>query len=546
MDQIRALTLIPAQASTAWIETALARAWRTVTLERVAATDALPARLDQEWDVVLVAPAFVAERARIDAALLARGTALPVVELVAEHGADGPRGDDDEHRVPRLVDAIMRAMGGDVLRLHAREGGRVGMSALADTVLQLAPVAILVLNRDGGIAYLNPHLEALCGFDLEEVIGLDWVSHLVPTRHQDRIAQLRRDVLAGRAPRGHVNPIRTRDGGEIEIEWHNETLHDARGRARGLLAIGIDVSARERALREQREGEQRYRSVVETTPDGFWVTDPQGRFLEVNAVYCAWSGYTRDELLGRTISLVEARETAAETARHLARVTAQGHDRFETLHRRKDGSVWSVEITVSCNRELGQQFIFVRDLTRLKAVEAERAAAEAAIRHMAFHDALTGLPNRRLLGDRLAQAAAALGRDGGLGGMLFIDLDDFKGVNDRLGHEAGDALLVAVAGRLRQVVREADTVARIGGDEFVIMLPRLPESRREPLDTLGDIACQVGAAVEAPVTLVGRSCRCRASIGAAVFAHGDSVDRVLARADAAMYVRKTERKRGRG
>ncbi|OIQ90992.1 putative diguanylate cyclase YeaP [mine drainage metagenome] len=416
-------------------------------------------------------------------------------------------------------------------------------TALAARIVDAAPVVILILDGDGRIVYFNGHFERLSGWALDEVRGAEWVERFIPQRLRAEIVELRRRVLRGQRNRGHVNPVLTRDGREIEIEWHDQRLSDAQDARQGLVAVGIDVSQRERAVREMQLSEEGYRSVVETMPDGFWVVDLDGRLREVNDEYCRMSGYARAELIGAGIWLVEAIEDADATAAHIARVERQGFDRFESLHRRRDGNLWPVEVTVRMNPALRRQFVFIRDLSAIKAAEAERLAAEQAMRHMAFHDALTQLPNRRLLADRTAQVRAALARDGGHGGLLFVDLDDFKRINDRHGHDAGDALLVEVAKRLKGAVRAHDTVARIGGDEFVVMLAQLPAERAAAGAALDDVAAKLEQAIAAPVRLGRRVLRCRASLGGTLFGAQDDLDAILARADAEMYAAKETRQR---
>ncbi len=416
-------------------------------------------------------------------------------------------------------------------------------AAWAARIVDAAPVVILILDGDGRIVYFNDYFERLSGWALAEVRGADWIERFIPSRLRSGIAELRRRALDGQPNRGHVNAVLARDGREVEIEWHDQRLgteHDAR---QGLVAVGLDVSQRERAMREMQISEEGYRSVVETMPDGFWVVDLDGRLREVNDEYCRMSGYARAELIGAGVSLLEAIEDAAATAAHIARVEAQGFDRFESLHRRRDGSLWPVEVTVSMNRALRRQFVFIRDLSAIKAAEAERLAAEQAMRHMAFHDALTQLPNRRLLADRVAQARAALARDGGHGGLLFVDLNDFKRINDRHGHDAGDELLVEVAQRLKGVVRAHDTVARIGGDEFVVMLAQLPHERAAAGAALDDVARKLEQVIAAPARLGRRVLRCRASLGGTLFGAHDDLDSMLLRADAEMYAAKASAQR---
>jgi diguanylate cyclase (GGDEF)-like protein len=165
------------------------------------------------------------------------------------------------------------------------------------------------------------------------------------------------------------------------------------------------------------------------------------------------------------------------------------------------------------------------------SVERERLA------HQALHDPLTGLPNRTLLYDRTAQALRATGRYGGAIALLFVDLDDFKMVNDAFGHEAGDALLVDVAQRLRAEVRPSDTTARLGGDEFIVLCERLENPEHDAVA----VARRLLAAMHRPFELLGKTVSISASIGIAVATGGEAPDTLVSRADGAMYRAKGRR-----
>lgn len=395
-----------------------------------------------------------------------------------------------------------------------------------------------VADEQGRIVFANMGAARMLGHPLTDLLDLGvtdidgnlttaagWESTLRTLRRRPRI----------KVASQHVRSDGTRVAVDVSASFFAFEGRDY------VLGLARDMSERDEQLHQLRVGVQRYRSVVDTTPDGFWVIDMNGQIVEVNAVYCEWSGYHPEELHGRHVEVVEAAASPAHST--TAPMTPDDHRRFETSHRRKDGTLWPVEVSVSVNRELGQRFVFVRDLSHIKAVEAERTAAEQAMRHMAFHDALTQLPNRRLLTDRLRQAIATLDRRGGHAGLLFVDLDGFKAVNDRFGHDGGDALLVEIARRLRTAVRAEDTVARIGGDEFVVIATTLPGAPADALAALAEVASKIAAAIAAPMDLGGQSLSCGASIGRSLFRHGDDVDLALSRADAAMYVDKLARKR---
>lgn len=165
----------------------------------------------------------------------------------------------------------------------------------------------------------------------------------------------------------------------------------------------------------------------------------------------------------------------------------------------------------------------------------ERILAEERIHHMAFHDTLTGLPNRQLLLERMQHALASSDRHGDYVGVVFIDLDDFKPVNDTLGHATGDEVLKIVAERLESCTRDCDTVARMGGDEFLALFPRL-----DTPEDLATIAASLAGCVDVPIQVRGHQVTVTASLGLALYVPGEATDELITRADHAMYRAKQD------
>jgi diguanylate cyclase (GGDEF)-like protein len=218
--------------------------------------------------------------------------------------------------------------------------------------------------------------------------------------------------------------------------------------------------------------------------------------------------------LGRIVSEPDALESRL-------RDHAGGGEEFEVALR--DGGALAISVG-ELDRAAGLRLICLRDTTRELHTRRE-------LEHRAMHDPLTGLPNRELLMDRLSVALARLGRQGTGLGVLFIDLDGFKGINDEHGHEVGNELLVSIAGRLRREVRDGDTVARYGGDEFVVLCEDLVH-----LDAARPLARRLAEAIGQPVSAGGHLLAVRASIGVVVEQNpGVSAESLLARADAEMY-----------
>lgn len=425
----------------------------------------------------------------------------------------------------------------DITEQKQTEGVLAQERARFAMAIEAAPVAMLMMNDAGTIGMTNTELLSMFGYQSAEILGQP-LDRLLPRavrgHHQLLFAGYLANPSIRLMGRGRELSGLHKDGRLIPVEISLSQMTLANESV--VIAAITDITERKKQIESLRERELRYSSVIETNPDGFWVVDRDHRLVLVNAAYCQMSGYSREELLRLSIFDLDASENAEETKAHVDRITRTGHDRFETTHRRKDGTVWPAEITVSALADFGELFVFVRDLTEIKAMERERECKDALIREMAFRDPLTNLPNRRLLLDRLRQAVSTAHRDYRYGALLFIDLDKFKLLNDTLGHDAGDLLLIAVAQRLNACMREEDTVARLGGDEFVVMLPKLSDQREESLVLVQAVGEKILDSLNQPFLLGEMPYSSTPSIGITLFGEGDmDADSVLKRADAAMY-----------
>jgi diguanylate cyclase (GGDEF)-like protein/PAS domain S-box-containing protein len=280
------------------------------------------------------------------------------------------------------------------------------------------------------------------------------------------------------------------------------------------------------------ESEADLRDVLDNVAEGILTVDDHGLIHSCNPAGEDVFGFPADEVIGRHLGeLVPVLHSSApDQAGNFGRIISRirmGLEPLETTGRRRDERVFPIEVAVGEMRMEANRFVVsVRDIT-------ERKQAQAALEHQAVHDALTGLPNRLLLHDRLSQAIVSARRDALPVALLVMDLDRFKEVNDTLGHHYGDMLLRELGVRLQGVLREADTAARLGGDEFAILLPRANAADAEVA------ARRVLEALEQPFLVDGRPVEVSGSIGVSVFPeHGTDADTLLRRADVAMYVAK--------
>jgi len=310
-----------------------------------------------------------------------------------------------------------------------------------------------------------------------------------------------------------------------------------------VLTITRDISAAKaaeqlltQAAEALRVSEERYRTVFQTSLDPILINRTSDRrFIDVNQAFLDVMGFKRDEVIGRTSLELNlwADPRDLENVDEILKQTLQCRN-VEIQFRKKDGeTLWGL-MSSSVMEIDGVQCVLTvtRDISSAKAAEDE-------IRSLAFYDPLTGLPNRRLLMERLHVTLASSSRTGRLRALLFVDLDNFKTLNDTLGHQTGDLLLQEAAKRLTACVREADTVGRLGGDEFVLMLEDLSDLPEDAAAQAKAVGEKILSVVTQPYQLNGRECRSSASIGISVFGgRRENSNEILQQADIAMYQAK--------
>ncbi|MFP4463053.1 MAG: EAL domain-containing protein [Guyparkeria sp.] len=353
--------------------------------------------------------------------------------------------------------------------------------------------------------------------------------------HEDDWPRVERALQAIRegASRYEVE-FRLRDtrGSERMIHSRAEVERDADGRPLRLIGVVQDVTARVREEERRRLAD----AVLQHTSEAVIVTDRVGRILQVNPAFTEITGYSADEVLGRTPRILKSDRHDPSFYEEIWQSLAEdGQWQGEIWNRRRDGSVYPAWQTISAvydeSGELRQFVSMQSDISSIKEVERR-------LDFMAHHDPLTGLPNRHLLTHRLARAIERADREGGRVGVLFLDLNRFKNINDSLGHPLGDKLLEAVGQRLIALVEEGSTVARLGGDEFVVVV----ESLREEAD-LSRLAEALLDVFATPFLVEGHELSVDASIGITIYPlDGDSAPVLIRNADSAMYRAKESRR----
>jgi diguanylate cyclase (GGDEF)-like protein/PAS domain S-box-containing protein len=398
------------------------------------------------------------------------------------------------------------------------------------------------INRlsDGVYIDVNKAFLDIIGFSRHEVIGRSsleleiWADHADRQRMVDQMSRCSfcRDMEAR---------FRKKNG---EVFWGlmSASLIEVEG-VSCVLSITRDISAAKaaeqllsQAAEALRVSEERYRTVFQTSLDPILINRTSDRrFIDVNQAFLDVMGFERDQVIGRTsLELnIWADPRDLENVDEILKRTLQCRN-VEIQFRKKNGeTLWGL-MSSSVMEIDGVQCVLTitRDISSAKAAEDE-------IRSLAFYDPLTGLPNRRLLMERLHVTLASSSRTGRLRALLFVDLDNFKTLNDTLGHHTGDLLLQEAAKRLTACVREADTVGRLGGDEFVLMLEDLSDLPEDAAAQAKAVGEKILSVVTQPYMLNGRECRSSASIGISVFGgRRENSNEILQQADIAMYQAK--------
>ena len=392
------------------------------------------------------------------------------------------------------------------------------------------PAGLLVVDAERRILSINRTMSEMLGVADEAIAARPALETLVPSTE----LALRIDaVLADGAPQDGV-PVALDaqgDGRTESVRWLEFNIRRTR-QAGGdlLLLIGQDVTFRRQARLRLQESEAFFRLTFSQAAVGIALLSRDGRFLRVNRKLSEIVGFSEIELLQRFFHQITYPDDLLEDRAMVASLVAGAIGDFqrETRYVRKDGRTVWVALSASTMREAAsgqvRLILAVEDISR-------RKQAEEALLRMANHDALTGLPNRTLLEDRLAQAVCKAARAKRQVGVMFIDLDRFKHVNDSLGHEAGDQLIIEIARRLAGSLRESDTVARQGGDEFVVVLDDLAAPEDAML-----VAQKILDRLFQPLVLCGQEVFPTGSIGIAMYPQdGEDSAALLKAADSAMY-----------
>jgi diguanylate cyclase (GGDEF)-like protein/PAS domain S-box-containing protein len=429
----------------------------------------------------------------------------------------------DEEETPRSIAAFMI----DVTDQKSAQETLRRREALFQSLIERASDVAVVNAADGRVIYANTTV-SLFGYEPSDVLGAAGFDFIHP---EDRPTVVAAFEDVARVPGEAVSLIYRHSHADGGFRWVESRITNRLDDPDiGGIVINLrDVTAHVEANRASQESESRYRAIVDTAQEGIWVANPEAQTLYVNQKMTDIVGRSERELYATPLlaSLDESEATAM--AERIRERRTRGVEDYDIRYPHPDGDTRWLHIRSSPLADIHGEFIgslgMVSDVTELKR-------SEEMLRRLALYDTLTGLPNRTLLTDRLEQATDR--RTRGLSWnvtAMFLDVDQFKLVNDSLGHGAGDELLAEMANRLQAAARPGDTLARFGGDEFVLLSEDLSVSQAL------DLARHLLAQLDEPFNIGPRSLHVTASVGIAT-APSCPADELLQSADAAMYVAK--------
>lgn len=402
--------------------------------------------------------------------------------------------------------------------------------------LEQSPASVVITNIEGIIEYVNPKFEEVSGYSAKEAIGQNPRMLKGGDKSQGEYATLWKTLKQGKVWRGYFHN-KKKDG---SIYWESASIspiRDDQEQITHYIGVKEDITARKRAEEQLRMNA----TVFETTNEGIMVTDAEARIKTVNPAFTEITGYSAEEAIGQMPSMFSSgRHDQAFFDEMWNHLRTAGNWSGEIWNRRKDGSVFPEWLSIAAIKDekgtINEYVAIFSDITQRKQNEEQ-------ILYQANYDVLTGLPNRTLLFDRLLQSIVSARREQWRFALMFVDLDRFKAVNDLHGHVIGDELLQMVASRLRTSIREVDTVARFGGDEFVVLLHAIHGE-----DDAAMVSQKLIEALSEPFEIVDRAVSIGATVGITLFPADaseagsmmDMANALLSNADMAMYQAKSK------
>jgi diguanylate cyclase (GGDEF)-like protein/PAS domain S-box-containing protein len=418
-----------------------------------------------------------------------------------------------------------RSISRDITERRQLEGALLEEKNFTDSVLDSMPGIFYTLDENGRIIRWNKNEEKVTGYSGAELHNMNALN-TIAEEERAIVASKIADVFSQGYASVETHVV-AKDGKKTRY-----LLTGARvdiGNKPYLIGMGIDISERIQAEQALKQSEERYRALFDSSLELVYILDFEGSFLDANRATMELIGYGKEEICTLNVATLFDPEDLPGVMEMLNKAGVPGlyKEMMEFKLRRKDGTHVYIEAQSSLIRRDGKPYAIqgiARDIT-------ERKMFEHKLSEMATHDFLTGLPNRVLLNDRFTMALAQAHRNKHRLAIIAIDLDRFKSVNDTLGHQAGDDLLKAIATRLKESVRSSDTVARMGGDEFLLLMPEL-----HMVEDANKIIDKIALAFKEPFSIQGSRLNMSASMGLAIYPDdGEDMEALLRKSDAAMY-----------
>ncbi|NIB44623.1 EAL domain-containing protein [Pseudomaricurvus alkylphenolicus] len=408
------------------------------------------------------------------------------------------------------------------------------LSQVADRLSDM----VLGVGIDGSLYYVGPSVENVLGYTAEVFKRLynhamtyadDSRFRVVQRFVSNQLRQLSAAELVSKGTSPETLVVNHRDGFRVTLQVQCVPSLDDHGQLQGAICICRDVSTRKQNL----EAMALAAKVFENSLTAIYITNTQGKIVQVNQAFSRLTGYSVEEAVGQSPQLMDVERYASSYFKSISdSLERKDFWEGEIQHRRKDGQVFPAWVAITVLRDINRKVIntisYFSDIT-------EKKNSENRIQRLAYFDPLTSLPNRSLFSDRLGQAINRAKRKSGQVALLFLDLDRFKSINDTLGHALGDALLHQVGQRLRDCVRNEDTIARMGGDEFTVILGDL-QDRTQAVTTAAHVAEKIKHALSEPFVIRNREVFTGASTGISFYpSDGSEPKTLLQNADTAMY-----------
>lgn len=401
-------------------------------------------------------------------------------------------------------------------------------------VLNTTSVGLFGLDQYGRVEFVNPAACRMLSYDESELLGV--IHHeMVHHSHADGSEYPKSECPIYRClekgQEGHGKELFFDSNGKsIPIEYDCAPVI-VENKVEGAVITFKDISARLEAEHDQLLA----KAVFENTHEGIIVTDAAGVIVQVNPGFCEISGYSKEELIGQKPTMLQSGKQSHDFYQAMwGSLKNDGHWQGEIYNKTREGKTYPVWLTI--NRVYNQQGELAHYVGTYSDISILKSNQEK-MEHLAYHDSLTGLPNRLLLKDRMKVALRRARRNSISLALIFLDLDRFKAVNDSLGHSVGDQLLIEVAARLKTIVREEDTIARLGGDEFVILLSDIKTAHDAER-----VARKIIGELEKPIVLKATELVLKCSLGISLYPdHGDNIDELIQHADDAMLFAKDRR-----